>query len=261
MNRRNVDFSGFSSEVDAERLATILAAILDGAKSKAITGLIKDGAESPGGWLTKARKTERAKKNLLWKRMVQLGRLKAESEMLRDKGLEQLAAMIGAWKVEHKFDQWKHKIVGVGGSFELGDKTISITGQRGKSFHMSSGGAGDGLCVFGACMGKAAWRAIDEIMEWAEGRIKPAKKTAAAVDREVIAAQYRHLSLPPDWQFDGKNYVNFYGQKSRLRPDIDEVVQLEKQRGEEEARRYNESVDELDDDGVGVLGVYKMIKW
>jgi hypothetical protein len=189
-----------------------------------------------------------------------LGSPASARSLLQTKVVSELKEKLRTWCAQNQWEEWKDRVVGVAGSFAYGSSTVNVVGRAGKTYHLSSGGDGNGLTIIGCLLDEEHWRALGEVVTWCEGKIKPAKKMAAPVNRETIAIDWTDVPLPDGWQYDGRNYVDFYGMKSRLRPDIEDVVKLEEKKRGGAVEEFNRSVDALDEDGVGLMQSYRYIK-
>ncbi|GMH91312.1 hypothetical protein TrST_g2151 [Triparma strigata] len=261
----------FDFEVDCESICIILQELLR-VDFKAISSVLATTEDNAGGWRRKALATGGGGGggNKGWlKRTLTLARFKVESEIIRKHKLEKLRRGIEEWRA--KFDAIGEAIIsGVGGNFKSDNKTIAAVGNYGwtKSLHLSLGnvgvaGAGEGLVLYGKGLSTAHFDSVMELFRLAEVRSKFEKRelpNLGDIDREKIGKEYKHLELPDDWQFDGKAYIDFTGGKKRLRPDIDEIVQMELEKRSDYVARWNESVEELDEDMLGVMKMFQVIK-
>lgn len=251
--------------VDCESVCIILQELLR-VDFKAISSVLATTENNVGGWRRKARATMEDDKSGSWlRRTLRLARFKVESEIIRGHKLEKLRRGVKEWRAKFEGVGGVAIVTGVGGSFKSDNKTIAVVGNYGwsKSLHLSLGGSGDGLVVFGKYLSGAHFDSISELFLLAEVRSKFEKRdlpTLKDVNREKIGNEYKHLALPNGWQFDGKGYVDFTGGKKRLRPDIDEIVQVELDKRTDYVERWNESVEELDKDMLGVMKMFNVVR-
>lgn len=134
-------------DVDVESMCLCLQSLL-GVKFKAISAVLASPESAVGGWLRKADLTAASEGWL--RRMLTLARYKVESRMRREDKLTKLKEGIKKWQNDFEGIEGGC-VVGVGGGFSADGKEIAVVGnfKVAKSLHLSLGGDGDGIVIYG----------------------------------------------------------------------------------------------------------------
>lgn len=270
MNYRLYPMARLAAEIDVEKMCMLLSTLLGGVKFKAVSSVLaKETKNGVGGWMRKASKTANATAatTSMLRRTLMLARFKVESERLRCEKMSQLESGVEQWQMrwEEVISGSGMNVVGVSGSFLGDNKCVSVVGsyRAEKSLHLSTGGDGKGIVVFGVNLSPEAFEVIGELLDMSMGQTKPEFKdmpTREDIDKSTVGEKYSWKPVEQGWLFDGRDYVNFSGAKCRLRPDIEEVVDLELQRREAMVKEYNESLQSLDKDMIGVMQHWNYIR-
>lgn len=109
-------------------------------------------------------------------------------------------------------------------------------------------------------MDEEGWSMISEMLNSCRPTFAYEKKAAPKLsDINPDKLDSSHVPLPKNWQYTGTSYVSFTGDTSKLRPDIDDIVERELTRRRGEVDKWNMSVEKRRGDEA--MACWETIQW